>query len=352
MHSRNLEPFWREKPNTKAQITVIIVNYNSGRYIRSCLEALSNQEFADFQAVVVDNASTDDSLSLCQGFDERFSFVPLRRNLGFAAANNLVAFATTSPWIATLNPDAIPTDRWLSQLVAAVSRYAGVAMFGSTQIKDSTRLTLDGVGDVYSFCGMVWRGYHNHPLSDLPEDGEVFSPCAAAALYRADVFRLAGGFDERFFCYCEDLDLAFRIRLLGHRCIQVRDAEVYHVGSESSGRHSDFAVYHGFRNRLWTYVKDMPSPLFQLLLFPHLAATLCHIFYEAAQGRGKPAWKGVRDAILGLSKMWASRSLIQRSRRESVIGIARAMCWSPLKILARAHDLRPPKEKGPMGASG
>lgn len=327
--------------DTSTLVTVIIVNYNSGRYLSRCLQNLRRQTFENFKAVVVDNASTDGSVPVCCELDERFSVLTLSENVGFAKANNLVGLRSSSPWIATLNPDAIPALDWLEKLLAASERHPDAAMFGSTQIREDDRSLLDGCGDVYGFVGMLWRGNHGRPLSELPDEGEVFSPCAAAALYRTDVFQSTGGFDERFFCYCEDVDLGFRIRLLGHKCIQVRDAAVYHVGSESSGRRSDFSIYHGFRNRLWTYLKDMPSPLFQLLLIPHLGATLIHLISETAHGRGKPAGEGIRDALLGLGLFWGSRTEIQRSRRASAFEVARALCWSPRKILGRAHDVRP-----------
>ncbi|MGO9117845.1 MAG: glycosyltransferase family 2 protein [Desulfomonilaceae bacterium] len=329
--------------DSQAEVTVIVVNYNSGGYLTECLEALSKQTFGPFTVVVVDNASRDASLSLHTQLDERFFLVKLPRNVGFAEANNLVGLCASSPWIATLNPDAIPAVDWLEQLIRASLRYEDVAMFGSTQIKEGDRSLLDGCGDVYSFSGMIWRGNYGRPLVKLPDEGEVFSPCAAAALYRTDVFQSTGGFDKRFFCYCEDVDLGFRIRLLRHRCVQVRDAVVYHVGSGSAGKRSDFSIYHGFRNRFWTYIKDMPSPLFQLLLVPHVVATLCHLLLETGHGQGKSAWKGLRDSLRGLREIWASRRLVQRKRRVSAAAVARALCWSPARMFTRGHDVRPGK---------
>jgi N-acetylglucosaminyl-diphospho-decaprenol L-rhamnosyltransferase len=329
----------------KARVTVIIVNYNCGAYLQRCLEALLRQTFTDFSAVVVDNASTDGSMSLCYEPDQRFFFLRLSANVGFAEANNIVGLRASSPWIATLNPDAIPADNWLEQLMLASSRHSDAAMFGSTQIQESDRSRLDGCGDVYSFTGMVWRGNHGRPLAAIPDEGEVFSPCAAAALYRTEVFQATGGFDKRFFCYCEDVDLGFRMRLLGHKCIQVKSAVVYHVGSETVGRRSDFNVYHGFRNRLWMYIKDMPFPLFQLLLLPHLITTLAHLIFETIYGRGKPARRGLKDALRGLGDVWALRRAIQRRNIASACSVAKAMCWAPMKILRRSHDVKSQRRK-------
>ena len=90
-------------------IAVIIVNYNSGAWLQRCVTALAQQTFADFEAIILDNASSDGSFSLAETPpDGRFRFIGGATNLGFAAGNNLAIAATTAPWIATLNPDAIP----------------------------------------------------------------------------------------------------------------------------------------------------------------------------------------------------------------------------------------------------
>ena len=153
----------------------------------------------------------------------------------------------------------------------ATTRHPDAVMFGSTQIDAADIRRLDGAGDVYHASGLVWRGHHGAPVGSLPPEGEVFAPCAAAALYRRDLFLEAGGFDEGFFCYCEDVDLGFRLRLLGHKCIQVAGARVHHVGSAITGRRSTFATYHSTRNRIWMFVKNMPMALLVPLLPLHIA---------------------------------------------------------------------------------
>ena len=102
---------------------------------------------------------------------------------------------------------------------------------------------------------------HGVPVSSVSEEvREVFSPCAAAALYRRSALVEIGGFDDDFFCYSEDVDLGFRLMLAGHSCLYVPTSVTHHVGSGTTGgQNSDFAVYHGHRNLVWTYVKDMPG---------------------------------------------------------------------------------------------
>jgi N-acetylglucosaminyl-diphospho-decaprenol L-rhamnosyltransferase len=347
-HFEAAQPFIKNLSNSQVWITIAIVNYNSGDWLRRCVQALSNQINQNFRVVIVDNASTDGSLELIPELDERFSLLRLENNIGFAAANNLVCLNATTMWVATLNPDALPSSDWLSEILSATERHRDVAMFGSTQISEGDRGVLDGVGDAYSFLGLPWRGNYNHSLAEIPEEGYVFSPCAAAAVYRSDAFKQAGGFDEPFFCYCEDVDIGFRLRLLGYECVQVVDAKVYHGGSASSGARSDFTIYHSYRNRLWTFVKNVPFPLMVVLLIPHLTAVGFLLVREIVVGKKfKPAWAGLRDGIRNLKSVWALRSRVQDMRKSSVFSIARAMNWSPLKMMRRDHDVRPLRKKKP-----
>jgi N-acetylglucosaminyl-diphospho-decaprenol L-rhamnosyltransferase len=304
------------------------------------VECLAIQKDVNFCAVIVDNASQDGSMSSCNDLDDRFVVLRLERNVGFAAANNLAAQRVSAQWVATLNPDAIPAVDWLKRLLGAAKRHPHVVMFGSTQINESDHSILEGTGDAYSCLGMMWRGQYRYPVSRLSEEGFVFSPCAAAALYRMDVFKSVGGFDENFFCYCEDVDLAFRMRLLGHECVQVKDSVVFHVGSLTAGRRSDFAIYHGFRNRLWTFLKNVPAPLFCLLLLPHAAATFLLLMLEIRRGHARAASMGLLDGFRRLADIAASRRRIQSSRTASTLDIAKAMTWSPIKMLRRSHDGR------------
>jgi N-acetylglucosaminyl-diphospho-decaprenol L-rhamnosyltransferase len=293
--------------------------------------------------IVVDNASIDDSVQRAAGAldDPRLRLIALSDNIGFAAANNRAIAMTAAPWVALLNPDAFPQGDWLAQLMAATRRHPDAVMFGSTQLNAQNPALLEGAGDQYLFSGLPWRGGYGAPAETLPAEGGVFTPCAAAALYRRDAFDAVGGFDESYFCYVEDVDLGFRLRLAGGHCIQVRDAVVHHVGGGSGGS-NDFALFHGMRNLVWTFVKDMPGALFWLLLPVH-AATLAALCLHALVRRRSPAvWHGVGAALAGLPAVWAARRRVQRARIASTRSIAQAVCWSPGRYFRRAAFTLPP----------
>jgi hypothetical protein len=155
------------------------------------------------------------------------------------------------------------------------------------------------------------------------------------------LFLELGGFDERFFCYCEDVDLGYRLRLRGQPVVLAPDAVVAHEGSVSTGgRRSDFSLYHGVRNRLWCYVKNTPPLLLWATLPFHVLATAIVWLRATVQGQAPPVERGLEDAIRGLPEVWRDRRAVQQSRYVSSGAIADMMVWNPLDALARRGRLR------------
>jgi GT2 family glycosyltransferase len=162
---------------------------------------------------------------------------------------------------------------------------------------------------------MAWRRDNGRTLADAHlEPGEIFSPCAAAALYQRDAFLDAGGFDESFFAYYEDTDLAFRLRLLGERCYYEPSAVVHHVGFSTAGEESSFTVYHSQRNLVWAWVKNMPAPLVLLYLPHHLLVNLLNVGWYSARGQGGSVLRSKLDALRGLPAVLRQRRELQDRR--------------------------------------
>jgi N-acetylglucosaminyl-diphospho-decaprenol L-rhamnosyltransferase len=323
-----------------ARVSILIVAFNSASHLPrlfACLAAQSNQ---DFETILIDNASRDDARPSPDVVAQASVFVQNETNIGFAVANNQAAGLASGAWLIMLNPDAFPEPHWLETLLAASVRYPAATAFGSTQLLDEDPRLLDGAGDVYHAAGIPFRGGYLRPVPPNLQDGEAFTPCAAAAMWRADTFEALGGFEESYFCYCEDVDLGFRHRLAGGRTVQVAKARVRHIGSASSGRLSDFAVYHGTRNRLWTFVRCMPGLLFWLLVIPHMAATLLLWAHTAWRGAGGAYGRGLKDAIAGLGPVWRARKSIQSSRKVGYTSLLAQFAWSPMTLLTRAVVLR------------
>ena len=310
------------------KVTVLIVNWNGEQFLERCLTALLAQTVTPYEIILVDNASTDGSLEIARRFPS-VRLLAQNSNTGFARGNNLAinAAAAGSEWIALLNPDAFPEPRWLEECLLSVQLNPQFDIFGSKLLNAADPTVLDGAGDAYHVSGLVWRMAHGIPAPALQgSEYEVFSPCAAAALYRRSALLEVGGFDEDFFCYVEDVDLGFRLRLAGYRCLYVPKSVVHHVGfGTTGGKNSDFSVYHGHRNLVWSFVKDMPGLLFWLLLPFHVMLNLVSIVWFTFCGQGRVVWRAKRDALLGLPKMWRKRQQIQKSRIASISDIWRVL---------------------------
>ena len=318
--------------STKPDVSVIIVNYNAGEYLRPCVESLLTQTLTNFECILIDNGSTDSSLTSLPELDARFKIIEAGENLGFAVANNRAAEQVTADWIALLNPDAFARPDWLEKGLAAREILPNTAMVGSTQYLALEPDRFDGLGDEYHAFGVAWRAGFGTPAEEVITR-ETFGPCGAGAFYDRHVFQQLGGFDESFFCYHEDVDLAFRMRLAGYRCVQSADTIIDHVSSAISGRASEFAVYHGTRNRIWTFFNNMPWPLLVLLTLPHLLANLAFLSVSVfRKGRFKPTFRGMREGFFTRPKSRPPKV----KRTASLMSLLSAMGWNPLKVVQRA----------------
>jgi len=322
------------------RFSIIIVNFNGGRHVQHALDSLARQTVRDFEVLLVDNGSTDGSVDRLRTDGlPAFTLMAESKNHGFAGGNNLAARAATGDWIACLNPDAIADARWLEEIVSGQARHPDVRMFASAQFDAADPMALDGAGDAYLIFGIPWRGGFGRAASELPSEGECFSPCGASAVFDRRIFLEHGGFDEKFFCFCEDVDLGFRLRLAGENCMFLPKAIIHHVGGGLTGRASDFSIYHGTRNRIWTYVKNMPAPIFWITIPGHVALSVYLLARGVMTGRVRQTWRGMRDGLLGAARMRRNGQEARR-RRVSSWQLVRAMAWNPFRMSQRKVHVR------------
>ncbi len=332
-----------DKHPGKLSFSLLIPNWNGESVLPRCLGALAAQTFQDFEIIVIDNASTDGSVEFVKAHYPQVTLVQLEKNLGFAAATNIGALQARGEWLALLNNDAFPEPGWLSALLSAAREHPEYSSFASQLVQADRPATLDGAGDAYHVSGMAWRRYYNFPVEKAPQQvEEIFSPCAAAGLYRRDAYLDVGGLDEGFTSYHEDVDLGFRLRLHGHRCLYVPGAVVRHVGSATYGRQSDTQVYYGHRNLVWSYFQNMPGYLLWWYLPAHLLANLLFLAVYTWRGQARAIWRAKWDALRGLPVALRKRREIQKNRRVSCAEIASALVhgWrEPYLLGYRARKL-------------
>jgi GT2 family glycosyltransferase len=307
-------------------VTVAIVFYDGEVDLRNCLGCLARQTLKPRQILVVDNSATglpSDLYELATGVE----ILRASGNLGFAGGNNLALGQTGTEFFATLNPDAFPEPAWLETLLEAAQGHPEAAAFGSLQIQLENPMLADGIGDQYHFSGFACRRGHLCELAGLDlKPGRIFSPCGAAAFFRTADLSVIGGFDEDFFCYCEDLDVGFRLWLAGRECRFVPNAVVRHRGAGSTGdSHSDFAVYHGHRNLTWVYIKNMPGILFWIFLPLHLILNLQMVLAVSDRGQGGVIRKAKMDALRQIAAIWGKRLGIQARKKATLLEIWRVL---------------------------
>lgn len=331
-----------EHPVGAPQVSVCVVAYNSGPTLRTCLERLGAQTFRDFEAIVIDNASPDPGDAAIAGEFPWVRLIPNATNLGFTGAGNQGAREARGRWYVLLNPDAFAEPDWLARLVAAAERHPRVSSFTSRQMMAEQPGVLDGLGDVMSITGIPYRGGYLNRDEGQAREGEVFSPCGAAMMIDRALFLKLGGFDEDFFCYGEDVDLGYRLQLAGEPTLLVPDATVHHVGSASTGgAKSEFAVFHGVRNRFWVLFKNTPAPLLPLVVPLHLMALVLIYLKKDNRPHIRLIARAVRAAFADAPKIFRTRRTVQKLRRASLAQVAGAMTWNPKDLSGRRPVIRP-----------
>lgn len=310
-------------------VSIILLVWNNHEHLSDCLRALHGQTMQDFEIILVDNGSDDTGYlsKLWQDFPALSIVIEKNEtNKGFAAGNNIGVHLAKGKWLVLLNVDAFPQPDWLATLLLVAEKNLQFTVFASRQLQFHTPELLDGAGDAYHITGLAWRWFYNRSVQDYGLQGnEVFSACPAAAMYRREDFLAVGGFDEDYFSYFEDVDLGFRLRLNGAKCLYVPGAVVHHVGSASTGKRSDFSVYYGYRNMIWTFVKNMPSPYIWVFLPLHVSALVFFVCYLTLRGQGRVIGKAIVDALRGLPKALEKRRMIQKNIKVKPKELVRVM---------------------------
>jgi len=243
------------------QVTVIIPIWNSGFWLPGCLQRLHQQTFTDFEILLVDNGSTDNSRRFIQTYFPDIEVIRLAQNMGFAAAVNRGIRHAKSEYIALLNVDTLPEPTWLATLVKRLSQSPpNVGSVASKMLLMQNPDLIDTAGDTLSWYGSAKKRGHLASAKNYQEVEFIFSACAGAALYRRKLFDRIGLFDETYHSYFEDIDLGLRAQLAGFQSVYEPQAKVLHYG-HSAGVVGGFYVQLITRNRLLTMLKNIPGPL-------------------------------------------------------------------------------------------
>ena len=197
-----------------ARVSIVIPSWNGQELLQACLRSLNQQDFQDFETIVVDGGSTDGSQEWLQSTHPEVRLIELDQNRGFAFAVNRGIEVAEGEAIVLLNNDTEAEPEWLASLVGAMERDQTAGLFASRVLQHHDRTRIDSAGDTLGLFAHQ-RGHGLPDGSAFEEPRYVISACAAAALYRREVFEEVGTFDERFVSYLEDVDLGVRAAYAG-----------------------------------------------------------------------------------------------------------------------------------------
>lgn len=297
------------------ETSILIVNWNGENNIEECLISISKQNYKNFEVIVIDNASTDNSLLI---IERKFGFVKLiknQTNIGFAKANNIGLEYSKGKYIVTLNNDLIIDELWLEKMVGCLNKYPEIGLCACKMKSYYRRDIIDRAGDYYTIAGTgVMYGNNEKDGKKFDEKKYIFGACAGAAIYRKSMLKEIGFFDEDFFLLYEDIDLSFRAQLHGYKCLYIPDAIAYHKCGDSIKKVNKKAMYFGYRNIEYAYIKNFPTKLIFFYLIFHLIYDILSFIYSFLTFSPHIFIKAKFDVLLNKDSLINKRKKIQKSK--------------------------------------
>lgn len=292
-------------------VSIIIVNWNGRSLLDECLSSLDAQTYRDFEVILVDNGSQDDSLAFVRARFPSVITVALESNRGFTGGNIAGYQVAKGDYIVLLNNDATLCERWLEYMLDALESDHRIGLCSSKIIIAGTSL-IDSAGDTFT------SAFTGTKVGELVDESRftvrTFVPgaCAAAVIYRREMLNDIGFLDDDFFLNHEDTDLNMRAWLGGWLCLFVPEAVVHHKVSASIVALSDTAVYFFARNNEWVWIKNVPLK-FIICNLPQRILYECASFgyFCLLEGKWRPFLRGKIDAILGMPAMLRKRKTVQ-----------------------------------------
>lgn len=249
----------KENSLTQPLVSIIIVNYNGRGFLNACLSSLLQTRYKNFEIILVDNNSNDDSLAVVKShlkeFRGRLKVVSLKSNMGFAAGNNVGLSYAKGDYVLFLNNDTIVTSEWLSELVKTMKKSEEIGVAQSLLLLLNDKNHVESAGDFIDYFGKTVRRGGDWPeySETYSELEEIFSARGAALITRKDIIHEIGLFDPSYFATYEDIDFCWRVRLRGYKVFLAPKSIVYHKGS---GTANPLSKYHLTKNLVLTHYKN------------------------------------------------------------------------------------------------
>jgi GT2 family glycosyltransferase len=301
-------------------VSVIVLNWNGKDHIDECLDTLFKQTYKNYEVIVVDNGSTDGSNDTIKNKFKKAKLIQNKKNAGFCKANNQGIRISKGKYIITLNNDTKIDKDWLKELVEVAETHPEAGMLSCKMLFYDKPDHINSRGlKLYYDAKAVDEGF-NVPDSENEEIKEVFGPCGGAAFFTRelinDINQNNEFYDEDFFIYSDDLDVSFRARLRGWKCLYVPKARIYHKFQGTTGKISNFGLYYGIKNKMFFIIKNYP--LTSLLKYSPiiLGRQLVSFIYYLVK-LNPAAFKSRLAILYKLPKMLRKRYRIQKTKKVS-----------------------------------
>jgi GT2 family glycosyltransferase len=297
------------------EISVIVANWNGKRFLETCLNALRRQTFQNFEALLVDNGSTDGSVEYVRTDFPEVTLIALNENRGFTGGNIAGYQQARGKLIVLLNNDTEADPHWLEELYRASQEFRHAGSFASKMLHFDERNCIDNCGFAITAAALtidLGRGEQDGPV--WVKSRKVFGACGGAAAYRRSMLDDIGFLDEDFFMVYEDVDLGFRAQLRGYECVFVPGAIVYHHLGATRRRTPGRNVFFSQRNVELVYLKNMPVGQILRSIPQRLVYEFGAAAYFVKTGTGAAFFKAKMDVFRQLSVVLAKRKAIQSKR--------------------------------------
>lgn len=300
------------------KVLVTVLNYKGWQDTIKCVESLKRQTYDDFQIYLIENHSQDESEKKLKPFvqgDKQIIFDVQPTNTGFTGGVNIgIRYAIDHDFdaVALFNNDAQADKNWLKNLVSAMKKTDASVVTGLLLSENGK--TIDDAGDVYTMWGVPELRAENQPADEAPESGYVFGATGGATLYKTELLRKIGLFDETFFAYNEDVDISWRTQLAGHKIYYEKSALAYHKHSATSSKIPGFTTTQVFQNLPLVYWKNVPARLLWPIGWRFCLAYNMFFVWKISQGGFVPAIKGIWRSWKLLPHALRERRRIQRNK--------------------------------------
>lgn len=305
----------------KTNVSVIIPTWNGKALLKECLSSLQKQSFKSFEIIVVDNGSTDGTEKYIKKHFPQVKLVRLNRNFGFARAVNCGVESSRSKYVVFLNNDTVVEKHWLKYLVASIKKHSQAISVNSKILNFHDRKKIDGVGIEINEVGQAKSiGWNQKDNGQFLKEMEIFGATGGASIFDRNKFLKLGKFDEDYFMYSEEVDLAFRAQFKGYKSYYCPKAVVYHKHKETSKKLPQYVEYWQFKNMTQTIIKDMPSSILfsEWRWFKIILVHFNTIAYQIKNGFYWPPLLTEFWLLLNLPKLLYKRWKIQSSNNRDI----------------------------------